>query len=498
MRVMKPVLILIFLSYTFSSFSFLSAEQNRPNILWLVVEDQSKHYGFNGEKLVHTPVLDGLAANGIRFTNASVTAPVCSTARSALITGMFQTSIGAHHHRSGRGEVKIQKPDHIKLIPELFKDAGYYTCLGSSGHAAGTASGKQKNRFGKSDYNFEWDSKVFDAPEWSGRKQGQPFFAKICLSGGKARSQARASTDIPHVKSADVKLPPYYPRHPVVLEDWAAYLDTFSLMDFQVGQIVDRLKKEGEFENTVIFFITDHGVSHARGKQFCYDEGMMIPFFVHAPNRVKGGTVRKEPVLHIDLAATSLYFACIDIPKYMEARTLFGPNAVKRKFAVSARDRCDETYDRIRAVRTSRYKYIRNGYPQRPQLQPCSYKDNKDIYKAIREWGEKAKLNDLQHSLLLSSTRSEEELYDLKKDPWELQNLAGDSKYDKTLQKMRNTLDQWILETNDKGQEVEPMKMYDSDMKVYLDGRSKKGKGDRVEETKNNIALMKKWWKEGK
>ena len=495
---MKPVVILIFLSLTFCNFSFLCAEENRPNILWLVVEDQSKHYGFNGEKLVQTPVLDNLARNGVQFTNASVTAPVCSTARSALITGMFQTSIGAHHHRSGRGEVKIQIPTHVKLIPELFQQAGYFTCLGSIGQAAGTAGSKQKNRLGKSDYNFEWNTDVFNAPEWSGRKNGQPFFAKICLSGGKARSQARASKDIPHVDVSKVVLPPYYPRHPVVLEDWAAYLDTFSLMDFQVGQIIDRLKKEGEFENTVIFFITDHGVSHARGKQFCYDEGMMIPFFVHAPNRVNGGTVRNEPVLHIDLAATSLYFARIDIPKYMEARTLFGPNVIKREFAVSARDRCDETYDRIRTVRTLRYKYIRNGYPKRPHLQPCSYKDNKDIYKAIREWGEKGKLSDLQHSLLLSASRTEEELYDLKNDPWELQNLAGKSTHSKTLQKMRKTLDRWILETKDKGQNVEPMKMYDSDMKVYLDGRSKKGKEDRSEETKQNIALMKKWWREGK
>ena len=115
---MKSALIIIYFSLISSSFSFLSAEQNRPNILWLVVEDQSKHYGFNGEGLVHTPVLDGLAKNGVRFTNASVTAPVCSTARSALITGMYQTSIGAHHHRSGRGDLKIQKPEHIKLIPE--------------------------------------------------------------------------------------------------------------------------------------------------------------------------------------------------------------------------------------------------------------------------------------------------------------------------------------------------------------------------------------------
>ncbi|NCX92895.1 MAG: sulfatase, partial [Rhodobacteraceae bacterium] len=260
-RIMRPVLILIFFSSIFSSFCFLSAKENRPNILWLVVEDQSKHYGFNGEKLVHTPALDELAENGVRFTNASVTAPVCSTARSALITGMFQTSIGAHHHRSGRGAAKINIPNHIKLIPELLQEAGYYTCLGSSGQAAGTASPKHKNRLGKSDYNFEWDPSVFDSAEWSGRKKGQPFFAKICLSGGKARSQARASKDIPHVDASKVVLPPYYPRHPVVLEDWAAYLDTFSLMDFQVGQIVDRLKEEGEFENTIIFFITDHGVS---------------------------------------------------------------------------------------------------------------------------------------------------------------------------------------------------------------------------------------------
>jgi arylsulfatase A-like enzyme len=269
-------------------------------------------------------------------------------------------------------------------------------------------------------------------------------------------------------------------------------------MDFQVGQIIDRLKKEGEFENTVIFFITDHGVSHARGKQFCYDEGMMIPFFVHAPNLVKGGTVRKDPVLHIDLAATSLYFAGIEIPKYMEARTLFGPDAVKRKFAVSARDRCDETYDRIRAVRTLRYKYIRNGYPQRPHLQPCAYKDNKDIYIAIRDWGEKDKLSDLQQNLLLSPKRAKEELYDLKNDPWELNNLADDPKHSKTLQEMRKNLNQWIGETGDHGQNVESMKMYDSDMQLYLDGLAKRGRGDRLEEIKANIALMKKWWKEGK
>jgi uncharacterized sulfatase len=131
-------------------------------------------------------------------------------------------------------------------------------------------------------------------------------------------------------------------------------------------------------------------------------------------------------------------------------------------------------------------------------LQPCAYKDNKDTYVAIRDWGEKGKLSDLQQNLLLSPKRAKEELYDLKNDPWELTNLAVESKHFKALQKMRKTLDQWIIETKDRGQGVESMKMYDSDMQLYLDGLAKRGRGDRLEEIKANIALMKKWWKEGK
>ena len=145
-----------------------------------------------------------------------------------------------------------------------------------------------------------------------------------------------------------------------------------------------------------------------------------------------------------------------------------------------------------------RYKYIRNGYPDRPHLQPCAYKDNKDTYIAIRDWGVKGKLNDLQKNLLLSSKRAKEELYDLKNDPWELNNLADDPDHAKALQKMRKALNEWIRETKDNGQNVESMKMYASDMQLYLDGLAKRGRGDRLEEIKANIALMKKWWKEGK
>ncbi|TWT42827.1 Arylsulfatase [Thalassoglobus neptunius] len=468
--------------------------QERPNILWIFVDDQSRHYGFNGESLVDTPTMDRLAAESTVFTNTVVTAPVCSTSRSSLITGMYQTSIGAHHHRSGRGTEKIHLPDHVRMIPEYLQEAGYFTSLGT---ATTAASASPARRLGKSDYNFEWDESVYDSSDWSGREPGQPFFAQVMLLGGKARQQARKSKDIPHVAVDDVTLPPYYPDHPVIREDWAAYLDTFTLVDREVEAIVDRLAKDGDLQNTIIFFLTDHGVSHARGKQYCTDEGVMVPFFVYGPGRIDARIERDEMVAHIDVAASTLFFAGVTIPDHMEARPLFGPDASPREYVVSARDRCDETYDRIRSVRTQSMKYIRNGYPQRPHLLPNVYKDQKEIYQALREWHQAGKLNALQETLLFSETRPEEELYDLAKDPWELNNLADSAEYQSQLREMSGLLDQWIEETGDHGQEVEPMEMYDSDMAVYLQSMTNR-KPERLPLIQKNIDQMKRWWREGK
>ena len=152
----------------------------RPNIVWIVVDDMSANFSCYGETAIQTPNVDQLARDGVRFTNAYVTAPVCSTCRSAFITGMYQTSIGAHHHRSGRGEKKIRLPDHIKLVPQMFQDAGYHTSLGSWPNT-------RKGRLGKTDYNFEWDEAVYNGNDWSTRKDGQPFFHQIQTPGGKRR-----------------------------------------------------------------------------------------------------------------------------------------------------------------------------------------------------------------------------------------------------------------------------------------------------------------------
>jgi arylsulfatase A-like enzyme len=480
-------------------FPLYLAAAERPNILWIIPDDMSAHFSCYGETAVQTPHVDRLAARGTRFTNAFVTAPVCSTCRSAFITGMYQTSIGAHHHRSGRGSEKIRLPSHINLVPKLFQDAGYYTTV------TGTADAK---KMGKTDYNFEWDKSCYDGSDWAKRPKGKPFFAQIQCPGGKLRGKDPAGWD-KMAKSAKatlgssvsldaVKLPPYYPNHPDIVRDWAAYLDSVRMTDHLVGEVVARLEKEGALDNTLIIFMTDHGISHARGKQFMYDEGVHVPLVIAGPG-VQGNAVRGDVVEHIDIAAISLAAAGIPIPDYMQARDILAKDYKARDYAFSARDRCDETVDHMRSLRSTDFKYIRNFLPQRPYLQPCAYKDAKSILKAMREWHAAGKLNAVQ-SLIMRETRPPEELYDIHADPHEIHNLADDPKHAKRLATMRARLDRWIVETGDKGNAPEPTKMFDSDMAVYLAAmrRNKRQSPDHVKLIESNIAIMRKWATEGK
>ncbi len=184
------------------------AAETRPNIGWIIVDDMSAHFSCYGARTIRTPHVDRLAADGTRFSRAFVTAPVCSPCRSALITGCYQTTLGAHHHRSGRGELKITLPGGVVPVPMLFQRAGYYTCIGGFGAKDGKP--------GKTDYNFEWDAKMYDGHDWAGRKPGQPFFMQVQLHGGKYRGQgpnanwqARVRRELcQNTRPDDVKLPP--------------------------------------------------------------------------------------------------------------------------------------------------------------------------------------------------------------------------------------------------------------------------------------------------
>lgn len=475
------------------------AAAERPNVLWFVVDDMSANFSCFGEKTITTPHVDRLAREGTRFSNAFVTAPVCSACRSALITGLYQTSIGAHQHRSGRGTLRIQLPAGVELVPALFQKAGYYTCIGS-GLPQVTRAGKKAKAnggLGKTDYNFEWDASIYDGADWAGRKPGQPFFMQVQLAGGKLRGGTddsarqlaeRAQREFgTAVQPQDVTLPPYYPRDPVLLRDWAAYLDSVRFTDRHVGEVLARLEKEGVLDSTLIVFMTDHGISHARGKQFLYDEGTHVPFVVRGPGIAKGA-VRDDLIEHIDLAALSLTAAGIPLPPNRHGRDVFAKDYQPREAVFAARDRCDETVERIRSVRTNRFLYIRNFYPQRPHLQPNAYKDKKSIVQTLRALHSANKLDPLSERLLFAPTRSPEELYEWTTDRWQVRNLADVPAHGETLKALRARLDRWMDETHDQGSEA--ASMYDSDMAVYI------GRGNP--EVEQNIALMKKWAAEGK
>lgn len=464
----------------------------RPNIVWIVVDDMSCHFGYQGEPLAQTPNVDRLAREGTVFTSAYATAPVCSTFRSAMITGMYQTSIGAHHHRSGRGRLSIELPQGIQTVPEIFKQNGYYTCIADA----------RTEKKGKQDYNFSYDQNgLYDGIDYRDREKGQPFFAQYHLRGGKLRNveswyqEATNRLQGEVVDRNQVKLPPYYPDHPVIIEDWAQYLDAVNYTDIEVGRIIERLDGDGLLNNTVVFFLTDHGISHARGKQFLYEEGIHIPLIMWSPQQLGKPQRRDDFVAHIDLAATSLQLAGIELPEWMEGRSFLNQSN-ERRFVISARDRCDETVDRIRSVRMGDWKYIHNTYPDRPYLQPSNYKDSKPFMPILRELHKSGKLNEAQ-TLQMRNTRPQEELYHLPTDPWELNNLAAQPDHIETLAKLRTILNQWEKNTNDQGQTPESEAMYDSDMNFVLK-KLKTKNPEAFRQYQENISLMKRWQRQGK
>ncbi len=444
----------------------IAAPAKPPNILWIVVDDMSANFSCYGEQAIQTPAVDRLAEEGLLFSRAYATSPVCSTFRSAMITGMYQNSIGAHHHRSGRGEHRIQLPEGIRPLPELFQAAGYFTCIGSGlprhDHRSMPTT---KPKRGKTDYNFDWDAKIYDSHDWAERKKDQPFFMQVQLHGGKLRGASLKTYEAlgkriktqwrfgPPSPQQKVTLPPYYPGDPILLKDWASYLDSVRVTDWHVGHVMKRLRKEGILEDTLVVFFTDHGISHARGKQFLYDEGTHIPLILRGPG-IPTGKKRKDLVEHIDVAALSLAAAGIAIPAKMEGDDILAADYQPKQAVFAARDRCGEAADRIRSVRTDRYLYVKNFYPQRPHLMPSNYKDGKQIIQRLRELHAAGKLDPLAEKLLFSPTRPAEELYRYRDDPWQVKNLADDPTCAKVLKRLRGRLEEWIEETGDPGPET--------------------------------------------
>ncbi|HJN15137.1 MAG TPA: sulfatase [Armatimonadota bacterium] len=417
----------------------------RPNILWLISEDHGPELGCYGTAEARTPNLDGLASDGARYTQAFTTAPVCSAARSAFMTSMYQTAIGAHHHRSHRDD-DYHLPEGVDVITKYFRDAGYFTA--NVKNAAPGVKGTCKT-----DWNFKPNSKPFDGDDWVQRADGQPFFAQVNFAEAHRMGSWQHMKD-PALRVTDpdkVELPPYYPDHPVVRDDWARYLDSIALLDTKVGKVLQRLDDEGLAENTIVVFFGDHGRAMVRGKQWPYDSGLNMPLIIRWPGHVEPDAVCDDLVAAIDFGPTCMELAGIAPPEHLHGVPFLGPNAVQRDHVVGARDRCDETLDRIRTVRTRRYRYIKNFMPERPYTQPNNYKENwYPPLGVLKDLHAKGELTPAQ-AHFMADRKPDEELYDIQADPWETVNLANSSKHQGTLGRMRGLLDQWLEDYPDLG-----------------------------------------------
>ncbi len=425
----------------------------KTNILWLFCEDVCPWMSMFGDDTVETPNLCKLAEDGVVFENCYSPAPVCSPARSGIINGCYPATIGVQNHVSSR----INEPPinlDVKSLPQIFKENGYYTY-----------------NFGKDDYNFNYKREDLYSGDyvlngfygfegtngdWSDRGKDQPFFGQITLWGGKNKK--------PQVKQADpnkVKVNSYYPDTELFKEQYINHYNQIMITDDEVGEIVKRLKDEGLYDNTAIFFFSDHGYCLLRHKQFLYDGGIHVPLIIKLPKGDLKGTIRRDMVSSLDVFATSLSLAGISLPKKSDSKDLFASD-YKRDYVVSARDRCDFTIDRIRSVRTNEYKYIRNFMTDRPLMQ-AQYRDRTPQYKEWFELKEQGKLNENQLKAVMDE-RPAEELYHLKYDPEELNNLAEKSEYKEILEQMRKDLDEWIEMTGDK-----PYQEDDEQLKVLLE-----------------------------
>ena len=435
----------------------------RPNILWIVSEDTGPEFGCYGYPLVHTPNVDRLAREGARFTRAFTATPVCSTSRSSFMTGVFATTLGAHHHRSHRKD-GYALPDGVHVFTQYLRDAGYFTAI---------PGGK------KTDWNFAIKEKPYDSNKWDDLKSHQPFFAQYQFS--ETHRKFKKCPEHP-VDPAKVALPPYYPDHPVARADWALYLETVNVLDQKIGKVLERLERDGLADNTIVMYFGDHGRAHVRGKQWLYDGGIHIPLVIRWPGQIKPGTKIDELVSALDFAPTMLDAAGAPAQKHMQGRLFLGPHKQPEPEAVFAtRDRCDETMDRIRCVRSRRYKYIRNFMPERPYTQLNRYKERAyPMLPLLRQLHKEGKLTPAQQ-LFMATRRPEEELFDIQADPWEVNNLAASPKHQAVLKQMRGRLDLWIKDTNDRGEQPEDpavQKRYEDQMKGHYDRkRPAKGKG---------------------
>ncbi len=426
------------------------AEQ-APNLLWIVCEDLDPALGCYGEKEAITPNLNRLAEEAVLFRNAFANAPICAPARSCLMTGFYPTALGSQHLRC-----EIELPEAVQPFTQHLREAGYFI----TNHS-------------KTDYNFSpeglFDYWNRDSAPWRKRPDpAKPFFSFINfgtthegpgnLRDRYEKATAGLSPEKRHDPS-DATVPLYFPDTPKMRELWARYHDLASAMDEEVGEVIANLKADGLWENTIVWFFSDHGHGMPRHKRWLLDSGLRVPLLVRIPPKYQHlagelmpGTETEWLVSFVDFAPTTLSLAGVDRPGAMQGRPFFGDTiAEPRQRIFGARDRADDMFELSRAVHDGRYLYVRHFLPHLPYIQGGRIMgDQKESMAELRRAREAGEVDEVSE-LIWASRKPVEVLYDVESDPHEVKNLAGDPAQADRLERMRGELREWILKHRDTG-----------------------------------------------
>ena len=428
---------------------FISAN-DKPNFVWIISEDNSIHY------LNHffpdgadTPNIKKMAMHGVTFDNAFSNAPVCSVARSTLITSCYAPRIGSQYHRRS---VMAPMPEGLKMFPAYLKEIGYYTTNRS-----------------KTDYNLIQGKGVWDQSSrkahWKNRKNNQPFFHKASYaisheSSLHFKKEAIKNQPTEH-DPGKVKLAPYHPDTKTFRYTQARYHDNIVKIDNVVGGIIDELKNDGLLENTFVFYFGDHGGVLPRSKGYAFETGLHVPLVVRIPKNfkhlVKYSTNYREAgfVEFIDFGPTLLNLAGIKIPDEIDGIPFMGKGSKTRKFTFNYADRFDEKYDFVRWIRKGRYSYQRNFQPFNFDALQNDYRYKQLAFTEWRDLFQQGKLNDIQKQFF--EARAPEALYDINKDPYETKNLAKDPELKGILGEMRKIMQSQMQQINDLSFYPEPV-----------------------------------------
>lgn len=451
---MKRLLISAAVLFCVASHLSPSLAADRPNILWILSEDNSIHYmKLYGDPNGAMPHVEKLADRGLTFEHAFSNAPVCSVARTTLMTGMLAPRIGFQYHRKS---VPASLPPGAQLFPAYLRKAGYYTSNNS-----------------KKDYNVV-EGKVWDessrSASWRKRPdRNQPFFHmqttgvshESSLHFSKEQMKQPTLTD-----PAAVKLAPYFPDTPTFRYTQARYNDRMREVDVQVGRILAQLKEDGLEDDTIVFYFGDHGGVLPRSKGYVYESGLHVPLVVHVPGKWQKlaafhpGSRPKGFVSFIDFGPTVLKLAGVDVPSTMDGKPFLGEGISaeeieSRDSTFGYADRFDEKYDFVRSLRKGRYKYIRNYQSFLPDGLQNNYRYRMLAYAEWRELFQAGKLNTVQSQFFRA--RPAEQLFDVEADPHEVANLADEENYQPILEELRDELQRRVRSLPDLSFYPEPV-----------------------------------------